>query len=260
MQRGWSDEELKASVEAYRKLLEGQSANVKIVKAHVYRELAVRFDRDAGAFERRMQNISSIFQEHGLSWVQGLKPQKNIGSAIKARLLNVIGLPSEVSAVHVELEQAQEDAHQERAFSPLGIEDARKRVVASIVTRRGQSLFRKKLLAAYGNSCVITACQQIEVLEAAHIHPYKGETTDVVSNGLLLRADLHTLFDLYLIAIEPRSRLIRLSPTLKNSEYSVYEGKPLRSPINAGERPSQALMQWHADQCMWFKSPNGSWG
>lgn len=76
MQRGWSDEELKASVEAYRKLLEGQSANVKIVKAHVYRELAVRFDRDAGAFERRMQNISSIFQEHGLSWVQGLKPQK----------------------------------------------------------------------------------------------------------------------------------------------------------------------------------------
>ncbi|WP_273415940.1 HNH endonuclease signature motif containing protein [Pseudomonas sp.] len=79
-------------------------------------------------------------------------------------------------------------------------------------------------------------------------------------NGLLLRADLHTLFDLYLIAIEPRSRLIRLSPTLKNSEYSVYEGKPLRSPINAGERPSQALMQWHADQCMWFKSPNGSWG
>ena len=47
MQRGWSDEELKASVEAYRKLLEGQSANVKIVKAHVYRELAVRFDRDA---------------------------------------------------------------------------------------------------------------------------------------------------------------------------------------------------------------------
>ena len=69
MQRGWSDEELKASVEAYRKLLEGQSANVKIVKAHVYRELAVRFDRDAGAFERRMQNISSIFQEHGLSWV-----------------------------------------------------------------------------------------------------------------------------------------------------------------------------------------------
>ncbi|WP_269453584.1 HNH endonuclease signature motif containing protein [Pseudomonas lundensis] len=93
-----------------------------------------------------------------------------------------------------------------------------------------------------------------------HIHPYKGETTDVVSNGLLLRADLHTLFDLYLIAIEPRSRLIRLSPTLKNSEYSVYEGKPLRSPINAGERPSQALMQWHADQCMWFKSPNGSWG
>lgn len=144
MSQGWSDEELKASVDAYRVMLEKQNAQKKFVKAHVYRELALRFGREEGAFERRMQNISSIYQESGFNWVQGLKPQKNIGSVIKPRLVEMIGLRAESNLVDHELDKAETDAEQDRAFSPLDVEDARARVVTSIIRRRGQPAFRKK--------------------------------------------------------------------------------------------------------------------
>lgn len=258
MSQGWSDEELKASVDAYRVMLEKQNAQKKFVKAHVYRELALRFGREEGAFERRMQNISSIYQESGFNWVQGLKPQKNIGSVIKPRLVEMIGLRAESNLVDHELDKAETDAEQDRAFSPLDVEDARARVVTSIIRRRGQPAFRKKILATYDYRCAITDWQQIQVLEAAHIHPYKGLHTHAVTNGLLLRADLHTLFDLYLIAIEPQTRLIRLSPKLCDSAYTQYEGMPLREPTTLSERVGTEVLQWHADHCTWLKSPSGS--
>jgi predicted restriction endonuclease len=64
-------------------------------------------------------------------------------------------------------------------------------------------------------------------LEAAHITPYKGARTSVVENGLLLRGDIHTLYDLYLIAIDPETLTIRVSERLRNTEYLEFEGRPL---------------------------------
>ncbi|MEB0206087.1 HNH endonuclease [Pseudomonas sp. CCC3.1] len=260
MSDGWSHEELEASVQAYREMLEKQAAGIKFVKKHIYRGLAERFDRKAGAFERRMQNISAIYEERGLKWVLGLKPQKNIGSAIKAQLIEMLDMQPLGDTVVHELAIAETEAEQQNVFDPKNVEDARKRVVASIVRRRGQSAFRKKLLAAYDTSCAITGCNQAEVLEAAHIHPYKGQHTHVVSNGLLLRADLHTLFDLYLIAIEPSTQLIHLAPALSGSDYAQYQGLPLKTPTPASARPSVEALQWHADHCTWFKSPTASSG
>lgn len=254
MSDGWSKEELEASVQAYRDMLEKQDAGTKFVKAHVYRELAKQFGRKEGAFERRMQNISAIYQERDLEWVPGLKPQKNIGTAIKSQLIEMI----DGSPVAQELLVAEVEAEQQSAFDPLNVEDARKRVVASIVRRQGQPAFRKKLLAAYDRKCAITGCAQVEVLEAAHIHPYKGEHTHALSNGLLLRADLHTLFDLYLIAVEPDTQLIRLAPALSQSDYAQYDGRPLTAPISSSAQVSIEALQWHADRCVWLKSPNES--
>lgn len=262
MSDGWSKEELEASVQAYREMLSMQQSGKKFVKKSIYRELSERFGRKSGAFERRMQNISAIYEESGLEWVVGLKPQKNIGSAIKPQLIELLNLdrqPAEDAIVR-ELVIAEIEADQHCAFNPSDVEDARKRMVANIVLRRGQSGFRKKLLDAYGTQCAITGCNQPEVLEAAHIHPYKGQHTHVVSNGLLLRADLHTLFDLYLIAIEPETLRVRLSAALSKSEYAQYEGQPLKTPTLASAKPSLETLQWHADQCPWLKSPSGSSG
>ncbi|EAN8121017.1 HNH endonuclease, partial [Salmonella enterica] len=58
----------------------------------------------------------------------------------------------------------------------------------------------------------------LQVLEAAHIHPYLGEKTNVVSNGLLLRADVHTLFDLGLLWVNPADLRIGIAEALRHSE------------------------------------------
>ena len=258
MSGGWSKEELEASVQAYREMWDLQQAGEKFVKKAIYRELSERFGRKAGAFERRMQNISAIYEERGLEWIVGLKPQKNIGSVVKPQLIEMLDRLLLENTVTAEIVLAEIEADQQRAFDPQGVEDARKRVVATIVRRRGQSAFRQKLLDAYGAKCAITGCTKAEVLEAAHIHPYKGQHTQVMSNGLLLRADLHTLFDLYLIAIEPETLMVRLSPALSRSDYAKYAGLPLNLPTPATARPSIETLQWHADQCPWFKSPTVS--
>lgn len=66
----------------------------------------------------------------------------------------------------------------------------------AIKTRRGQPEFRKSLIAAYQGQCCVTGCAVESVLEAAHIIPHAQESDYKVTNGLLLRADIHTLYDL----------------------------------------------------------------
>lgn len=77
----------------------------------------------------------------------------------------------------------------------------------------------------------------MELLEAAHIQPHAEEPNYSVTNGLLLRADIHTLFDLNLLSVDSRLR-IRLAPTLLKSEYKEFEGKPLKEPAIVSEMPS----------------------
>lgn len=142
-------------------------------------------------------------------------------------------------------------AVREGMFDPADITDARERVTAGIIRRRGQPTFRKDLLDAYGNSCAITGCNLPDVLEAAHVHPYKGELTNDISNGLLLRADIHTLFDLQLIAIESETMLVRVSPKLVGTSYSKLDGSPLRQPKHESQRVSSKALDWHRSQCGW---------
>ncbi|MCO7536342.1 HNH endonuclease [Pseudomonas asiatica] len=129
-------------------------------------------------------------------------------------------------------------------FNPEDLSDARIRTVASIVRRRGQPQFRNQLLKAYKGRCAITACSLQQVLEAAHIHPYLGNETNVVSNGLLLRADVHTLFDLGLLWINPDDFRIEISEFLRDSEYISIEGQSLYLPENEAERPSRSALQY----------------
>ncbi|MDV5100050.1 HNH endonuclease [Pseudomonas sp. LSJ-87] len=132
----------------------------------------------------------------------------------------------------------------EGEFNPDDLSDARTRTLASIVRRRGQPQFRKQLLKAYQGRCAITACSLQQVLEAAHIHPYLGDATNVVSNGLLLRADVHTLFDLGLLWINPADLRIEISEVLRDSEYVSSEGRSLYIPENEAERPSRPALEF----------------
>lgn len=111
------------------------------------------------------------------------------------------------------------------------------RVLRAIKTRRGQPAFRSSLLEAYGGRCCVTGCDVEEVLEAAHIVPHKDSTNYEVSNGLLLRSDIHVLFDLGLICIDECYRL-RVSSKLGKCEYSELEGLKIGLPKAERNWPS----------------------
>ena len=132
-------------------------------------------------------------------------------------------------------------------FDPKGQDDARARVLREVVQRRGQQKFRKALIIAYGGRCAITGCSVVPLLEAAHITPYMGPDTNSITNGLLLRADLHTLWDLGLIAADPRARTVWVSPEISDPTYQVLSGTPLLLPLSLVQWPSIAALeqQWN---------------
>lgn len=109
------------------------------------------------------------------------------------------------------------------------------RVLRALLIRRGQPQFRANLLAAYSGRCAVTACGVGEVLEAAHVVPYRDGGTYSTSNGILLRADLHTLFDSGLLAFDHDRRVV-LHPRLTGSEYEPLAGVRLRDPASANDR------------------------
>ncbi|MBV7474101.1 HNH endonuclease signature motif containing protein [Pseudoxanthomonas sp. PXM05] len=86
----WSDRELAAAVVAYRKMQELDAAGVSYNKSKVYRDLGSRFGRDAGAFERRMQNISALLRDMGQPWLKGLAPLTNVGPRVTPKLLKLL--------------------------------------------------------------------------------------------------------------------------------------------------------------------------
>lgn len=122
--------------------------------------------------------------------------------------------------------------------------DARTRVLAAIVRRQGQPKFRQQLLMAYGGRCAVTGETAEAVLEAAHIEPYMGRHSNVVGNGLLLRADLHTLLDLHLIGVGADSRLV-VSRRLDKTSYVRMSGQSLHLPTSARARPSKRRLAVH---------------
>lgn len=93
------------------------------------------------------------------------------------------------------------------------------------VIRPGQANFRGTMFARYGGECCISGCRVDTLLEAAHIIPYRGDQTDDVRNGLLLRVDLHRLFDAHLITINPVTLRVEVANSVDDAEYQALNGK-----------------------------------
>lgn len=131
------------------------------------------------------------------------------------------------------------------AFDPDNIIDAREKTLTSIIRRRGQPNFRQQLLEIYGARCAITNCDVEEALEAVHILPYKGPQTNQPSNGLLLRADIHVLFDLGLIAVDTKTMKVLIASSLVGSSYAALNGNKLRLPKTQTFGPSKEALDQH---------------
>ena len=140
-------------------------------------------------------------------------------------------------------------AEHSTAYSPTGVIDNRRRTLTEITQRQGQGSFRSGLLTAYEGRCAITDYAVEEVLEAAHITPYLGPETNHISNGLLLRSDLHTLWDRGLIYLCDELKL-RLRPSLASSEYASLAGKKIRDTAGSAPAPSIAAIRAHRKWCL----------
>ena len=86
-------------------------------------------------------------------------------------------------------------------------------------------------------------CDAVDALEAAHLVGYKGPDTQQVSNGVLLRADIHTLFDLGLLLICPNTLTISLASNLKQSSYAYLHGQTLSLPRDPTKQPSNGALR-----------------
>lgn len=124
----------------------------------------------------------------------------------------------------------------------------------AIAKRRGPSKFRQRLLEAYNGSCSITGCHVEPILEVAFLHPNLSEENTAISNGLLLRADLHTLFDLHLIVIEPETLKVMVAPSLRQSSYGTLHEQPLRPTNSEDCKPNEESLRLRLQWCQWFNA------
>jgi HNH endonuclease len=115
--------------------------------------------------------------------------------------------------------------------------------------RLGQATFRIAVLDAYGRACAVTGEHSLPALEAAHIRSYAQDGPHEVRNGVLLRADLHRLFDTGYVTVTPELRLevgSRLRRDYKNGRsYYPLHGASVRVPGPADHRPDKVFLEWH---------------
>lgn len=116
--------------------------------------------------------------------------------------------------------------------------------------RIGQGAFRVMVTDAYSRRCAISGERTLPVLEAAHIQPYATSGINQTNNGLLLRSDLHKLFDTGYITITDQYEIEiskRIREEFENGrDYYKYHGKGLASmPENIYEYPNREYLRWH---------------
>lgn len=117
--------------------------------------------------------------------------------------------------------------------------------------RLGQGGFRVLVTDTYERQCAITREHTLPVLEAAHIKPVALGGEHMVTNGMLLRSDVHTLFDRGYVTVTPDLKF-RVSGKLdhdwRNGKiYYALDGEPIHLPQDFSCRPDRELLEWHAD-------------
>lgn len=205
-------------------------------------KLALKVDSNYSKAKNKIQQCESILKRIASS-------QANASS--QAQDDPAIPNPDKPTDVD-KLSVTREELDKENFFTLPSRDEAQRRMLASIVQRQGQTKFRQNLLKAYEGKCAITDFDAEAALEAAHIIPYSETENNEPSNGLLLRADLHTLFDLNYIVIHPETMQVHLSPAIQNTEYRVINGKRIRVPKDESLRPSQQFLRERFKQCSWF--------
>ena len=137
------------------------------------------------------------------------------------------------------------------AFRPSRVRSEIRRVLRYTRQRLGQPQFRSSLRQRYGDRCMVSGFEIMVAVDAAHIMPYDGVETNHVTNGVLLRTDIHTLFDANLIRfqITDEQVVVEIDQSLADSDYYQYDGQVLILGESA-EGPSHAAVLWRNENYM----------
>jgi len=118
-----------------------------------------------------------------------------------------------------------------------------------ICPRLGQRSFRLNVMLEYQRRCAVTGEKIWRVLEAAHIQPYSEGGEHQITNGLLLRTDIHRLFDLGYVTVTNDGHFEvgrQLKEDFENGRnYYAMHGCVLSPPVNPGLKPAREMLEWH---------------
>ena len=121
---------------------------------------------------------------------------------------------------------------------------------ATRTERHGQGTFRLRVLTAYEQQCAVTGEHAVPVLDAAHIQRYLGPASNHPQNGIVLRTDIHRLYDAGYVTVTPDLRLevsSRLRDEFENGRhYYEMAGRRINVPRNPQLAPSPLALDWHA--------------
>lgn len=118
--------------------------------------------------------------------------------------------------------------------------------------RLGQCAFQAVVLRAYNRRCAVTGDKIRPVLQAAHIRPLPAGGEHRLDNGLLLRSDVHTLYDRGYLSVDTRHRLV-VSPRLRDEfgngeHFYAHAGQRIALPSRRADHPSQEFLEWHIEE------------
>jgi 5-methylcytosine-specific restriction protein A len=195
----WSDEELKAAVDAYVEMQRNERAGHLIIKKHYYNKLAEKFGRSEKAFESRMQSISYVLSLSGRSWLTGLKPARNIDARVARQieqLLDQIQGQKSVPVVAFEI-AVREGARQKNLPQPNGNPSPKSRRMAVTQFQRDAGVKAWVLQQAAGicESCEKPApfkgADGVPYLELHYVWQLADGGADTVSNAVALCPNCH---------------------------------------------------------------------
>lgn len=117
--------------------------------------------------------------------------------------------------------------------------------------RLGQGGFRLVITESFERQCAVTREHTLPVLDAAHIRPVTQQGQHAANNGLLLRSDVHTLFDRGYVTVTPDYKFRvsrRLDEEWQNGKvYYAFDNRPIHLPRHPEDRPDPKLLEWHSD-------------
>lgn len=202
------------------------AGNKASVETHAKAIIAYRFGRldisywpdcAPGANDKRMAREFLLFLSHYGFCARGTRPASNMNEKYYLQDIS----PEEILELKkIDISDANtQDIIQKIRISEIPTDIERKRVSRSILERPYQNRFRKNVLMAYNNKCLVTGVDMENVLEAAHIKPVEYNGSDSFSNGICLRSDIHQLFDSNNLRILPSGDLLLSENALKQNNY-----------------------------------------